>query len=98
MTETFVPLNDLSRIVAKTNQVSCDMAGETVVLNLENGVYYGMDLVAARIWHLVQELKTFAEVRETLLAEYDVGALGLEADLRGLLAQLAEEGLVEITA
>jgi hypothetical protein len=93
-----VQLNELSRIVAKTNQVSCDVAGETVVLNLESGVYYGTDLVGARVWHLIQELKTFAEVRDALLAEYDVGAMSLEADLRVLLAQLAEEGLVEIAA
>jgi hypothetical protein len=92
-----VLLTDLSRIAATTNQVSSEMDGETVILNLENGVYYGLALVGARIWHLVQERTTFAEVRDTLLAEYDVHAMSFEADLRTLLAQLAEEGLVEIT-
>jgi coenzyme PQQ synthesis protein D (PqqD) len=93
-----VPLTELSRVVVAKNLVSRDLAGEIVILNLQNGVYYGINPVGARVWNLVQELRTFAEVRDTLLEEYDVEAGCLEADLRLLLAQLAEGGLVEITA
>jgi len=67
-------------------------------LNLKDGVYYGLDTVGARLWSLVQEPKTFAELRETLLAEYDVEPAQLESDLRALLNQLAESELVAVTA
>ena len=89
--------SDQSRIVVTKEQVSCDLAGEAAILNLKNGVYYGLDPVGARIWTLVQEPKTFAELRETMLGEYEVEATRLESDLRGLLGQLAEQGLIEIT-
>lgn len=90
-------LSENTRVVASKDQVSCDLAGEAAILNLKNGVYYGLDPVGARIWTLIQEQRTFAELRETLLAEYEVEAAQLEADLRALLAQLAEQQLIEIT-
>ena len=98
MTDILVPLTEGSRVVATPHQVSQNLAGEAVILNLETGVYYGMDLVGARLWHLVQEQRTFAELRDRLLEEYDVEAECLDADLRVLLAELAEAGLIDIGA
>jgi hypothetical protein len=88
-------LSDQTRIVATKDQVSCDLAGEAAILNLKNGVYYGLDPVGARIWNLIQEPKTLAQIRETILAEYDVEPDRLNADLHSLLAQLADQQLIE---
>jgi Coenzyme PQQ synthesis protein D (PqqD) len=91
-------LSGQATVVVSKDQVSCDLAGEAAILNLKNGVYYGLDPVGARIWNLVQEPKTFAELRDTLLAEYEVEAPRLESDLRDLLDKLAEQGLIEVSA
>ena len=85
-----------SRILATRDQVSCNLAGESVILNLNNGVYYGLDPVGARVWTLVQEPRTLVELRDALLHEYEVDASSLEADLRDLLHQLAEQGLINL--
>jgi hypothetical protein len=45
---------------------------------------------------LIQEPKTFAEIRENLLNIYDVNRSQLESDLQALLTQLAEQGLIDI--
>jgi hypothetical protein len=90
-------LSEASRIVISKEQVSCDLAGEVAILNLKNGVYYGLDPVGTRIWDLIQEPRTFAELRDTLLGEFEVDAARLEADLRDILGQFAEQQLVEIT-
>jgi hypothetical protein len=89
-------LSDESRIVASTDQVSSDLAGDAAILNLKSGVYYGLDPVGAHIWSLIQEPVTFAQIRDALLDYYDVEKSRLESDLRDLLGQLAEHGLVEI--
>jgi hypothetical protein len=94
----FLPLTDQSKIIVSKDQVSCDLAGEAAILNLKNGVYYGLDKVGARIWSLVQEPKTFAELRDAMLAEYEVEPAQLESDLRALLHQLAEQELITVTA
>jgi Coenzyme PQQ synthesis protein D (PqqD) len=91
-------LSDEATVVVSKDQVSCDLAGEAAILNLKNGVYYGLNAVGARVWNLVQEPKTFAALRDTLLAEYEVEAPKLETDLRDLLGELAEQGLIEVAA
>ena len=99
MLSTNMPANKLSddsRISVTQDQVSCDLAGEAAILNLKNSVYYGLDPVGAQVWNLIQEPKTLAEIRDTLLGIYDVDSLKLESDLRALLTELAEQGLIDI--
>jgi hypothetical protein len=93
-----ITLSDESRIVVSKDQVSCDLAGEAAILNLRNGVYYGLDPVGARIWNLVQQPTTFGQIRDALLDDYDVEKVRLETDIKDLLDKLAEQGLVDITA
>jgi hypothetical protein len=90
-----VKLANESRIVVSKDQVACDMGGETAILNLKNSVYYGLDPVGARVWQLIQEPITLAQLHDALRAEYDVEPAQLEADIRDLLEQLAEQGLIE---
>jgi len=86
-----------TRVVASQEQVSCDLGGEAAILNLKNGIYYGLDPVGARVWNLIQQPRTLAELREILVAEYDVDAARVESDIRGLLTQLLDNELVEIS-
>jgi len=81
--------------VAK-DQVSCNLAGESAILNIKSGVYYGLDSVGARIWELVQQPRSVNEVREILLKEYDVEPQRCETDLLALLERLLAEGLIEV--
>jgi len=91
-------LTDESRVVVAKDQVSCDLAGEAAILNLKNGVYYGLDTVGARIWNLIQTPTTVGAIRDSMPAESDVDAARCERDLLDLLQQLATEGLIEVTA
>ena len=84
-----------STISASANQVSSELAGEVVVLDLGAGVYHGLDPAGARVWSLVQQPATFAEVRDRIVAEYDVAPARCEADLLAFLRELESKGLVE---
>jgi coenzyme PQQ synthesis protein D (PqqD) len=77
------------------DQVSCDLAGETVILNLKSGMYYGLDPVGTRIWNLIQEPRSVHDILGILLQEYDVEPERCEQDLLSLLQELAEEGVIE---
>jgi hypothetical protein len=67
---------------------------ETVILDLASGTYFGLDPVGARIWQLMGERKTRAEIFTTMLEEYEVEREQLEADVLRLATELAERGLV----
>jgi hypothetical protein len=85
-----------SIVVATKNQVSCDLGGEVAILDITSGIYYGLNAVGARIWHLIQTPATVDEVCKTILREYDVEAEHCHADTLALLEQLVAKGLVEI--
>ena len=83
-------------VVAAKRQLSCDLSGEAVILNLQSGMYYGLNTVAARVWDLVQSPRTIVEVRNTILAEYDVTEERCEGELLSLLEEFASKGLIEL--
>ena len=85
-----------SVVVAARDQVSAEVEGEAVILSLADEVYYGLDPVGARIWALLREPRTVAEVRDALVAEYEVDAGTAERDLVELLTEMAARRLVEV--
>lgn len=89
-------LNIHSVVVAAPQQVSSDLAGETVILNLHDSSYYGLDEVGTRIWALIQTPIRVADIRDALLDEYDVEAAQCEADLLDLLREMAKRRLMII--
>jgi hypothetical protein len=96
MTEETIPQR--STYTLAKDQVSSDLQGEVVILNFQSGMYYGLDPVGARIWHLLQVPRTANEILETLLDEYEVEPARCEQDLHQLLQKLTTEGLIEIRA
>lgn len=85
-----------SVVVATKNQVSSDLAGEAVILELKSGVYYGLDEVGAHIWNLLQEPKSVTDVWNRLLESYEVEPEQCNRELLELLQKLAEAGLIEV--
>lgn len=91
-------ISGATKVVASDRQVSTGAEGESVILNFDEGVYYGLDKVGARIWELLQEPTTVGEIADRLAAEYEVEAERCERDVKDLLSELAGAGLVAITA
>jgi len=69
---------------------------ETVILDLATGTYFGLDPVGARIWQLMSEGKTLAEVCDTMLAEYAVARADIERDVLELAEQLLARQLIGV--
>lgn len=74
--------------------VSRDMDGETVLLNLNSGTYFGLDEVGARIWTLLGQGLPLAAVSDQIGGEYDAPRETVESDVEELCAELAENDLI----
>jgi hypothetical protein len=83
-------------VVAAQGQISADLGGEIAILNLNNGVYYGLDIIGARIWELIQEPKIVLDLLNILLEEYEVEPDRCEREILALLEQLVVEKLIEV--
>lgn len=65
-----------------------------VLLDLESGVYFGLDEVGTRVWTLLVDRGTPAAVCSAMLGEFDVDADVLTADVLRLVSELQQNGLV----
>jgi coenzyme PQQ synthesis protein D (PqqD) len=71
-----------------------NLDGESVILNLQNGTYYGLDDVGTRMWELLARHRSIAATSAALHDEFDAPRADIEADLIALVDQLNAKGLL----
>ena len=72
-----------------------NLQGESVLLDLKSGMYFGLDAVGTRIWTLLQAQPHLERVLQELLNEYEVSEETCARDLMNLVSAMAEKGLVQ---
>ena len=85
-----------SRVVVSDEQVHTTLGDEAVILGLEDGVYYGLDAVGARVWSLLAMPRGVSEIVDVVTEEFDVGRERCERDVLALLGELAERRLIRV--
>lgn len=85
-----------SRATIRAHVLFRDLHGELVVLEPRRGVYFGLDAIGTRIWHLLQEPRPLTDVVVALVTEYEVDEAEAAADVLDLVRQLQEQGLVDV--
>jgi hypothetical protein len=75
--------------------MEADVGDELVGLDVNVGTCFGFNLVAACVWRSLSSPKTFDQLREKLLDEFDVSAEQCTGELKDLLDDLTAKGLVE---
>ena len=96
---------DISAAVFRHNDslVARDLAGEKVIIPIRGKVgdlnsIYTLNTVANDIWNLLDGRRAVAEIVDKLQQEYEVDRETLAADIRRLLSEMQEEGLITHTA
>lgn len=85
-----------SRVSIPDGVLFQDLDGEAVLLNQENGKYYGLDQTGTRMWNSLIEHSQVGASYRALLEVYDVAEKQLEGDLLRFVDQLAAQGLLEV--
>ncbi|MEM9310569.1 MAG: PqqD family protein [Pseudomonadota bacterium] len=70
--------------------------GNTALLVVETGRYVTFDGTATAIWERIENPIAFADLIDSLLAEYDVTQAVLEKDVTDALHKLAEMQVVTL--
>ena len=87
-------------VFRRTQDVVCRGVGaESILVPIRNNVgnldfVYTLSPVAARIWALIDGVKTVDELVDAICAEYDTDRATAQADLTALVSDLAEVSLV----
>ena len=74
--------------------VSRKVGEELVLLDLQRGVYFGLDEVGARIWALMLDDADASTIVARLADEYEAPRQELEDGVNQLLLELQSQGLL----
>src|SRR5262249_59142943 len=87
----------LDSVVAPSEDaVFRELDGQSVLLNLATGMYFGLDAVGTHVWQLAAENGSLQAVRQRLVDEYDADPSTIERDLLALAPTLLAQGLWSI--
>ena len=83
--------------LAPTDQVVVrELSGESVLLDLKSGIYFGLNGVGTRAWALLAQGGSLRNVHETLADEYDAPAAIIEGELLRFARELCQHGLCRV--
>jgi hypothetical protein len=85
-----------STVSRHPDQISSDITGETILMSLENGRYYGFRAVAQRIWDLLEEPTAVEVICAALRAEYNVDPGQCEHEVLAFVNDLIRENVAVI--
>jgi hypothetical protein len=89
-------MSDTTVVVAARDVMTADFAPDVVLLNLQDGVYYGVEDVGARVWTLLQTPMSLRAILDTVAAEFDVEPARCDRDVRAFVEQLVARGLAGV--
>ncbi len=85
-----------TRVASNKRSAACDLNGEMVILQLDSGIYFGLNAVGAFVWECIQTGRPIEDVIRHLLVEYDVSREVCELEVLSLLQSMSAHGLIEI--
>lgn len=95
MSKTTVGLNTV--IAQSPELVSTNIEGQTALLSITNGAYYGMDKIGSRVWALIEQPRAISTVVDQLVKEFAVERPTCEQHVLAFLQKLADADLLQVT-
>ena len=89
-------LSKITKVTVPDHILSQNVRGESVLLNLDNECYFGLDKVGARMWNVLSESNSIRKAYDALFNRYDVEADVLYNDLMEFVEKMVGHGLLKI--
>jgi Coenzyme PQQ synthesis protein D (PqqD) len=89
--------NQTTTYKVSPNHLYSEVGDEAVILDLESGVYYGLNSVGVDIWHWLQQPQTEDKLLDLVLEEYEVTPEQAEQDLQSILKEMLDAGLLDVS-
>lgn len=84
-----------SKLTRNNDIIFSDMDGETVMMSIDNGEYYGINPIGSRIWNALETPHTPSEIIDMLLPHFDVTREQCLKDVIPFLERMVEKGIIK---
>ena len=91
---TALSLDD--RLAPSEQVVVRELSGESVILDLNSGLYFGLNGVGTRAWVLMNGERSLRDVNTVLTEEFDAPASVIEQEVLRFADELCQHGLCRV--
>lgn len=88
-------MNHSRRFRIPTHALGKRVGEEVVILDLSGGEYLSLNPVGSRIWELIEEGRSLAEIYDVVSDEYDAPRETITNDIDNLVRELTDRRLIE---
>lgn len=71
-----------------------ELDNQQIMMHLENGMYYGLNPIGKRIWDLIENPKSFEDIVQVLLSEFEVSEDQCTREVRSFLDNAANMEII----
>ncbi len=91
------PIKDQTFIARSSALKVATLQDEIVMMHVETGRYYNLDEIGSDIWRRLESPRTFGDLVNLLVVDYDAERAVIAEDVRKLLSIMAEYEVVTLT-
>lgn len=79
------------------NKVAAEIGNETVILDIESGYYFQLNVTGARIWSLLEEPQSIGALCAKLEAAFEIDADTCRSEVTAFVETMRDKNLVSIS-
>ena len=91
---TIINLN--TTLQRRADLISADMDGDVVMLDVENGKYFGLNAVGAQIWEAIETPQNVSDVCTAIEQAFEVSRSICETDTLAILKDMHDRDMLHI--
>jgi hypothetical protein len=88
------PIGEETMVHRSESVLTAAVEQELVMMDIRSGRYVGLDDIASVIWQRLETPRSFGQLIDGLVADYEAERAVIAADVRTLLADMAAHGVV----
>ena len=87
---------DTTVLQRTTNQLSSNVDGEIILLDVNSGEYVNLNSVGTYIWNCLEHPHSIKQIIDLLVTEFDVARDLCESDTKPFIEELISLNLIEV--
>ncbi|MCP4397030.1 MAG: lasso peptide biosynthesis PqqD family chaperone [bacterium] len=93
------PTVSVDSIIAQSKELMVSgLDGDTVMMDIERGGYFGLNKIGSRVWELIEEPRSVSAVCDTLIEEFEVEREQCEQEVISFVTWLVRRKLAELVS
>lgn len=85
------------RVIGQSrNWFTSELGNELMMMNIDRGVYIGLNPMGVQIWRLIEPPQTIGDICAALIEKFEVDPAVCRAEVEAFVEKMAARGLITV--